>query len=569
MAIERLIISLCLTLCLSLPSRAAAIADSLGNGCPVVEMPVQRLPDLNIARAGHATVAAGGEIVVFGGHTHGFVPTPTAERYSNGVWHVMPMVYTHDQALMVPLHTGRILLAGGHKQSLGIGQTFTLELYDPATHTFEGFGCLDTKRAFADGTALGGGKIVISGNWYERDATEMFNGKRQCVALAATAQQRSQPCVLQTAPDDAVIFGAVDTRGDPLDSVIVDRLQGGSLRPPLLQTWRPRHVHTQRRSSNSFIGNEASGVYDYLITVENAQGEMALMRVTGGTDGEPSFALLRLSAPIPRVFRGDSITYPSEVIADRSTQRAYLVGIDATRRFYIVEVGYAPALDGRTAPMTLHVSRPVPEAGYSQPTLTPSGDIIIAGGATAEGNFTPYSTALLFPVATATVASAAAQGSSRLVVAVGIAAVVALVALAVLLTVRRRKTISQRVPSAPGEMPAADASDVPAAITGLIRSKRLFCRSTLKTADIADELGIPARVIAEAVRKETGLTMPQFINTCRIEYAKQLLLQHPGIKLYVLATDVGFANESTFYRTFKSQTGMTPLGWLAIKGEPS
>ena len=43
--------------------------------CTVSRIDVERLPDLNIPRAGHKALMAGGEYVVFGGHTNGFVPT--------------------------------------------------------------------------------------------------------------------------------------------------------------------------------------------------------------------------------------------------------------------------------------------------------------------------------------------------------------------------------------------------------------------------------------------------------------------------------------------------------------
>lgn len=39
---------------------------------------------------------AGGEFTVFGGHTTGFVSTPTAEYYRCGKWHTVNMLYPHD-----------------------------------------------------------------------------------------------------------------------------------------------------------------------------------------------------------------------------------------------------------------------------------------------------------------------------------------------------------------------------------------------------------------------------------------------------------------------------------------
>ena len=97
---------------------------------------VERLPDMNVPRTGHASVWLNGELTVFGGHTNGFVPTPTAEYFRNGRWHMMQMAYSHDDALVLPLSSGKVLLAGGHSEPLGIGQTHSVEFYAPATHTF-------------------------------------------------------------------------------------------------------------------------------------------------------------------------------------------------------------------------------------------------------------------------------------------------------------------------------------------------------------------------------------------------------------------------------------------------
>ena len=109
--------------------------------CPVIKLETERLPGLNIPRAGHALFYArsaegrlqgkNGELTVAGGHTNGFVPTPTAEYLKDGKWHTMPMTYTHDFGLSVVLKSGKVLLAGGCEQPTGIGQTYTAELYDP------------------------------------------------------------------------------------------------------------------------------------------------------------------------------------------------------------------------------------------------------------------------------------------------------------------------------------------------------------------------------------------------------------------------------------------------------
>ncbi len=117
--------------------------------CPLVKIQPERLPDMHIARSGHASFFANGELVVVGGHTEGFVPTATAEYLSGGKWHEMQSTYPHDDGLYAQMKSGNVLIAGGHSEPLGVGATFTAEIYDPATHTFSGYGCLDRRRALS------------------------------------------------------------------------------------------------------------------------------------------------------------------------------------------------------------------------------------------------------------------------------------------------------------------------------------------------------------------------------------------------------------------------------------
>jgi hypothetical protein len=122
--------------------------------CEVRKLEATRMADLNIPRAGHQVFYVGGELMVAGGHTDGFVPTPTAEYYADGKWHQLSMTYNHDFGISVMLKSGKVLLAGGCEQPTGIGQTYTAEFYDPLTHTFRGFGNMNVKRVWANNSKL-------------------------------------------------------------------------------------------------------------------------------------------------------------------------------------------------------------------------------------------------------------------------------------------------------------------------------------------------------------------------------------------------------------------------------
>ena len=183
-----------------LPTAAiGGTADTIPSGCPIVKVEAERLPDLNIPRAGHKVLVAGGEYVVFGGHTNGFVPTQTAEYFRDGEWHVMQMTYNHDFGTAILLKSGKVLLAGGVAENIGVGQTYTAELYDPGSHTFDGFGSMNIKRAKASALELDSGKVVVAGNWYHEDGIEQFDGKMSFSYIKDVNQQRSYPIIIRIA----------------------------------------------------------------------------------------------------------------------------------------------------------------------------------------------------------------------------------------------------------------------------------------------------------------------------------------------------------------------------------
>jgi two-component system response regulator YesN len=65
-------------------------------------------------------------------------------------------------------------------------------------------------------------------------------------------------------------------------------------------------------------------------------------------------------------------------------------------------------------------------------------------------------------------------------------------------------------------------------------------------------------------KKETGNTIVDFINRCRIEEAKRLLLVHAG-DLSHIALSVGFEDAKYFSRVFKKFEGMAPS---LLRGQP-
>lgn len=75
--------------------------------------------------------------------------------------------------------------------------------------------------------------------------------------------------------------------------------------------------------------------------------------------------------------------------------------------------------------------------------------------------------------------------------------------------------------------------------------------------DLGDRFAMPTSTLKRCFKGVFGVTIHQFIKECRIDHAKQLLLQTDEPVLRI-ANVVGYENGSKFTATFKESTGMTP-----------
>lgn len=537
-----------LALCWLCSGVAAAFAQ-----CPESKLQIERLPDLQIPRADPSVFCGrGGELTVVGGHTDGFVPTATAEYYSDGEWHLLETVYPHDHGFSLMLSSGQVLIGGGHEQPLGIGQLFSVEMYDPATHTFRGFGCLDRKRCFATAIEQDSGRVIITGNWYNGDAVEQFDGQKFFTHVKDVSQPRACPFVLPIASNDAFIFGNMDYHADAFDTIIVDRLRGEPLHVPLFDEWKPLRYLTETHSEDCRIGNRV-----YLIPVINSDGQVAVCRVDS-----TGFSLLPTAGQVPMACQGGAINYYHSFYTDRLARRAYLFGYGSNDgRLFVLAVGY----DTTPASLTLYYTDPMEPRVWTHPVLTPDGNLLIAGGAkfNADGtvdNFAPVATTLLLSFGSIDEATA---GTARLrwlwlwlAALVIIAAAVAYIAHKVL------KAHKALPPLPPQEDSSADEALLQR-ICQLMDEERPFLNNELKIADLATSLGTNVTYISNCINSQKGCSFIQFVNGYRIDYAKQLLRKHPDKKISEVWAASGFANETSFFRNFKALTGMTPNEWRA------
>ena len=516
----------------------SAAQESFG-GVLFEEMHFEALPDLNIPRVTHSLVAVGNDVLAIGGHTKGFVPTATAEYLENGKWKLVETTYLHDGAMALKLRNGTVFIAGGYAGDFGIGQSFGVDLYDPEVREFRHMPIMDNKRTHCSALELDSGEILISGNWYAPDNMEIYTPGQGGRTVKAVSQERTEPWLLRSGQDNALVFGLIGNFSDTLRPLIVDRLVGDPFTPELFDQWYPIHTHQNIVASSEYeIGN-----YSYLIPVRNDAGEYAPMMVSG-----EEFTLLRTEHPIPAGGPWGQIVYVNPFFTDKDTETAWLPGTDLDGRIYLVKLCYGPALRGGKAPVRVYYTKPVPRQESPRFELLPGGRFIIAGGRGGSLYDPSPVTGILCPGKTG-IAKAFPWWAF-------IAGVIAVLALTAFLIRGKRSRSEEEVP----ENPKVD-DDLHTRLIDLMEKRRFFRNKDASLSSVAAELGTNNTYISAVVNGTTGQSFPYFLNGYRIRYAQSLMKENPEIPLQHISEESGFPNETSFLRNFKAHTGLTPSQW--------
>lgn len=75
---------------------------------------------------------------------------------------------------------------------------------------------------------------------------------------------------------------------------------------------------------------------------------------------------------------------------------------------------------------------------------------------------------------------------------------------------------------------------------------------------VAAQVHLTPSYLSRLFKKETGVTLEQYLTEVRMENAKTLLTQHIGLKAYQIGEMVGYSDPGYFCRLFKRRVGVTP-----------
>ena len=558
------LLPLLLLLCVACAGETSGPAgyDVARDGHGVRPVAVERLPDLNVPRVGHVLACPGGELMVIGGHTTGFVLTETAEYYKDGSWHLLETLYPHDFGTWVAMPSGEVIIAGGCEQSFGIGQSWGVESYDPSARTFEPLPILDSRRSRFSSASLSDSTILFSGNWFREDAIAIWSPEAGGQKVKEVSQQRSIPYVLPVSSDNALIFGGDGIEGEPLDPIIVDQLKGDAFQVELLEQWQPV-VSECSEMARYFIGDESIDGYAWLIPARRkTDGQSGILKIVGG-----EFSLLETEPSIPMTgIDGEQIIWGG-LLTDKAEETSWIVSCTEapTQRLYLCKIEYSSALRGGKAPLSLYCAQ-MPEPGvFSSMTLMPGGRIAAVGGLESD-NYHPIASAYILTLEQ----PEEAQVFSLWWLLAGLAGL-SLVSIFVWLLRKKRMTAAHEgrdgqdaegAVSDEAEMERR-MEDLMARITVLMEEGEAFRKKDLSKEYLSRVLGTNVRYLSDCINRKAGCSFIDYVNGYRIRYAQRLLYENPDMRLSEISEESGFSSEVTFYRNFKARTGQTPSEWLA------
>ena len=514
---------------------------------------VERLASLNAPRGQHRMLMAGGELTVIGGHTDGFKPVETLEYYANGAWHEVPMNYTHDNGFAVPLPDGTLMMGGGSAEAFGIGQSWGAEIYDPSTHSTRAVGILDRKRTLSSAYPLPDGRVIVAGNWYAEDALAFYDPETGFSTVKEFPSGWQRPWILPAAEGEYLVFGSESNYGAPVGAQ-VERLLRDAYVEPLLEKWEVL-VNSWADSQVGCIGGNT-----YLLPARKRDdGEVGLLKVSDGI-----FSEVELDDPVPLAgSEGQEFQWLAPVQVDRPRRQAWMQALDRKGRYYFARIDYDAVLDGGSASVDLFRAE-CPEGRFflGCALLTPDGRLVLAGGVAqderkseiVEDNFITSSDVWMFhpePVEEAGFPWGWLVGGI-LLLGCGSALLYRIL--------RKRRLTAENGP----EVSGADAnlrSDLMTRMSSLIEEEKLYLRKNLRISDVAAELATNKTYVSALLNNISGEKFTSMITRLRVEYAQRLMREHPDMLLDDVADEAGFSSRTTFFRSFKAITGMTPQKW--------
>ena len=91
-----------------------------------------------------------------------------------------------------------------------------------------------------------------------------------------------------------------------------------------------------------------------------------------------------------------------------------------------------------------------------------------------------------------------------------------------------------------------------------MREKKYFLYPDLNLDKLSELTGTNKHCLSQAINEHLDMNFFEYLNSLRIEEAKQLLASEKDYTIIEIAYQVGYNNKVSFNKAFKNLTGFTP-----------
>tara|TARA_R100001126_G_C4768077_1_gene121057 strand:- start:31 stop:486 length:456 start_codon:yes stop_codon:yes gene_type:complete len=99
-------------------------------------------------------------------------------------------------------------------------------------------------------------------------------------------------------------------------------------------------------------------------------------------------------------------------------------------------------------------------------------------------------------------------------------------------------------------------------LSDLFRNEKLYRKSDINLDMVAEKLDTTRHNASQLINEHFNMSFREFVNSHRIQEAKELLAQENELNIIDVAYEVGYNNKVSFNKAFKKDTQLTPSEYL-------
>lgn len=109
--------------------------------------------------------------------------------------------------------------------------------------------------------------------------------------------------------------------------------------------------------------------------------------------------------------------------------------------------------------------------------------------------------------------------------------------------------------------PQLTSAEYRAMLEEWMEREKPYLNPDFRLLDLCQVLPLNRTYLSQLINMEYGCNFYQFVTNYRIEEAKRLMREHPGMKVQDVAEQCGFSSPTVFGRVFVKETGVIPREW--------